>query len=73
MAEDLDLIKRYRDAGVAGWSSTCHRLADSAAAASDRCARLMQQTHADLPRLGVVVESLREAVLLHGRWSALSH
>ena len=47
MAEDLDLIKRYRDAGVARMVFNLPPAqADEVLPLLDRCARLMQQTHA---------------------------
>jgi probable F420-dependent oxidoreductase len=47
VAEDLDLIKRYRDAGVARLVFNLPPAqADEVLPLLDRCARLMQQTHA---------------------------
>ena len=47
VAEDLDLIKRYRDAGVARLVFNLPPAqADEVLPLLDRCTRLMQQTHA---------------------------
>ncbi len=47
VAEDTDLIKRYRDAGVARLVFNLPPAqADAVLPLLDRCARLMQQTHA---------------------------